>query len=66
MSSEVQVQNPIKYKQTETELQEVSGTLTEKRREKLLALKKREEMKDVLIKKFKERVSACGLSLTAD
>ena len=40
-----------------TSSQGISSTLTEKRREKLLSIKKREEMKDVLVKKFQERVA---------
>merc|ERR1719335_584440 len=43
-------------KKQEPELREVSASLSDKRREKLLSIKKREEMKDVLVKKFKERV----------
>lgn len=46
----------------EPELREVSASLSEKRREKLLSIKKREEMKDVLVKKFKERVGVSAVA----
>ena len=35
--------------------QEISGTMSEARRAKLLNIKKREDMKDVLVAKFRDR-----------